>query len=82
MRRMASWIDSLGDARLVVIECGAGQAIPTVRVTSQNVVRELGGTLVRINTREPEVPAGHVSLPMGAFDALLALDARMYAHLS
>ncbi len=79
MRRMVSWIDSLDDARLVVIECGAGQMIPTVRITSQSVVRELGGTLVRINTDEPDVPAGHVSLPMGALDALLALDARVNA---
>lgn len=77
MRRMASWIDSLDDPRLVVIECGAGQAIPTVRITCENVVREVGGTLVRINTREPDVPAGHISLPMGGLDALLALDARV-----
>ncbi len=77
MRLMAAWIDSLDDARLVVIECGAGQAIPTVRATGQKLVRELGGTLVRINTRESGVPAGHVSLPMGALDALLALDARV-----
>jgi NAD-dependent SIR2 family protein deacetylase len=79
MRHMAAWIDSLDDARLVVIECGAGQAIPTVRITGQQLVRELGGTLVRINTREPDVPAGHVSLPMGALDALVALEARMNA---
>jgi hypothetical protein len=79
MRRMASWIDSLDTARLVAIECGAGEAIPTVRVTCQNAVRELGGTLIRINTREPDVPVGHVSIPMGALDALLALDARVNA---
>jgi NAD-dependent SIR2 family protein deacetylase len=79
MRRMAAWIDSLDNARFVVIECGAGQAIPTVRTTGQKLVQELGGTLVRINTREPDVPAGHVSLPMGALDALLALDAHVNA---
>jgi NAD-dependent SIR2 family protein deacetylase len=80
LRRMASWIESLDDARLVVIECGAGQAVPTVRMTSQKLVCEFGGTLVRINTREPDVPAGgHVSLPMGALGALLALDARVNA---
>jgi NAD-dependent SIR2 family protein deacetylase len=79
MRRMASWIDSLDTARLVAIECGAGEAVPTVRVTCQNAVRELGGTLIRINTREPDVPVGHVSIPTGALDALLALDARVNA---
>jgi NAD-dependent SIR2 family protein deacetylase len=76
MRRMASWISSLDNARFVVIECGAGLAVPTVRIMCQTVARELSGTLVRINTREPDVAAGNVSLTMGALDALLALDAR------
>jgi NAD-dependent SIR2 family protein deacetylase len=79
MRRMAVWIDSLDGARLVIIECGAGQAIPTVRLTCESVAQELDGNLVRINTREPDVPSGHVSLPMGALDALLALSARVNA---
>jgi NAD-dependent SIR2 family protein deacetylase len=79
MRRLGSWIESLDDARLVVIECGAGQAIPTVRVTCQNIARQHGGTLVRINPREPDVPAGHVSLSLGALGALRALDARLNA---
>jgi len=77
MQRLGSWIRSLDNARLVVIECGAGQAIPTVRVMCQNIARQRGGTLVRINPREPDVPAGHVSLPMGALGALRALDARL-----
>jgi NAD-dependent SIR2 family protein deacetylase len=76
MRRMAAWIESLDDARLVVIECGAGQAIPTVRVTCQNLARRRGGTLIRINPREPDVPAGQVSLPIGALGALRALFKR------
>jgi len=74
MRRMRAWIEALGRAPLVVIECGAGQAVPTVRITCQNIARQHGGTLVRINTREPDVPAGHVSLPLRALDALRALD--------
>jgi NAD-dependent SIR2 family protein deacetylase len=78
-RRLHSWIDSLDGARLVVIECGAGQAIPTVRITCENIVRRLGGTLVRINLREPDVPPGHVSLPVGALEALRALDAYLSA---
>jgi len=77
LRRMTSWLDSLAESRLVVVECGAGQAIPTVRVTCQNIVRRYGAVLIRINTREPDVPAGHVSLPLGALAALRALDARL-----
>ena len=77
MRRLNSWINSLDDVKLVVVECGAGRAVPTVRVTCENLARELTGTLVRINPREPDVPAGHISLSLNALDALLALDARM-----
>ncbi len=78
-RRMAAWIDSLDDARLAVIECGAGQAVPTVRIACQNMARELGGILIRVNPREPEVPAGHFSIPMNALEALISLDARITA---
>jgi len=66
-------------ARVVVIECGAGKAIPTVRLQAQRMARELGGLLVRINLREPEVAAEHVGLAMGAKAALAAIDARMAA---
>ena len=74
MRRLHDWLRALDDARLVVIECGAGTAIPTVRITCQNIARECGGVLLRINPREHDVHAGHVSIPMGALNALRALD--------
>ena len=79
MQRMNSWIDSLGDAKLVVVEAGAGKAIPTVRVTCEKLVRAFAGTLVRINPREVDVPTGHVSIPMNALDALRTLDKRIHA---
>ena len=69
--------ESLDGAKLVVIECGAGQAIPTVRLTCEEIAERYGGTLIRINTREPEVPAGHVSIPLGALAALEAIDERI-----
>jgi NAD-dependent SIR2 family protein deacetylase len=75
--RMKSWLDSLGKSSLVIVECGAGQAVPTVRVACQNFARQYGATLIRINTREHDVPRGHVSLPLGALAALAALDARL-----
>jgi NAD-dependent SIR2 family protein deacetylase len=76
MNRLTSWLESLGGkSRLVVVECGAGQAVPTVRIACQNIARQCGGTLIRINTREPDVPPGQVSLPLAALAALEALDA-------
>jgi NAD-dependent SIR2 family protein deacetylase len=71
----STWRRSLGsDARLVVVECGAGMAIPTVRAASERLVERPRATLIRINVREPEVPDGHIGLAMGARDALLAMD--------
>jgi hypothetical protein len=77
MRRMTSWLDRLDGAKLAVIECGAGEAIPTVRLTCQRIARDYGATLIRINTREADIPSGHVSLPLGALAALDAIDERL-----
>jgi NAD-dependent SIR2 family protein deacetylase len=76
-RRMSDWLKSLPGRRLVVIECGAGMAIPTVRRTSERLAEI--GTLVRINVRDPAVPAGGLSLPVGALEGLRAIDRRLAA---
>ncbi|OQO92826.1 NAD-dependent protein deacetylase [Saccharomonospora piscinae] len=60
---------------LAVVELGAGLAVPTVRRQAE-LASAAGGTLVRINPREPQVRHGRgVSLPVGALEALTALDA-------
>lgn len=71
--RFARWIERLGDARVAVVECGAGTAIPSVRLFCERLSRSRGA-LVRINVREPDVPAGGVGLPLGALEALTAID--------
>ena len=60
----------------VVIELGAGTAVPSVRHFSQFIVRQHGGRLVRINLREPEVDGRNdVGLAIGALDALKEIAA-------
>jgi NAD-dependent SIR2 family protein deacetylase len=74
------WVDLLPAdirGRMVVIECGAGTAIPTVRHFSEQIARHFGGLLVRINVRESDVPSEHVALPMGAKAALTEIAGRM-----
>jgi NAD-dependent SIR2 family protein deacetylase len=75
-RRMDAWLTELGGPRLVIVELGAGKAVPTVRRTSEDIARRSRGTLIRINPREPDVPASHLSLPMGALAALRAISER------
>jgi NAD-dependent SIR2 family protein deacetylase len=76
-RRLQSWLASIAGARVVVVECGAGKAIPTVRHACEEIARRHRGTLIRINPRDPEVPDGQISLPMGAYQALRAIDERL-----
>jgi len=70
--RLERWLADLG--RPVVIEIGAGTAIPSVRHFSQRVIYEFGGRLIRINPRESEAPTSRdVGLAMGAMEALEAI---------
>lgn len=75
--RLDSWLAGLQDAKLVVVECGAGKAIPSARIFGESLVRNTGGRLIRINVRESGVPGGAIGLAMGAREALLALDRRI-----
>jgi NAD-dependent SIR2 family protein deacetylase len=68
-RHFQSWLNGLTPGRLVVLEFGAGGAVPTVRMQSESLAARLG-RLIRVNPRESEVPKGHVGLAMGALDAV------------
>jgi NAD-dependent SIR2 family protein deacetylase len=74
--RLAEWTWRVRAARapLVVVELGAGTGVPTVRMASERAAAEPGTTLIRINVREPLVPAGHVGIAQGALAALTAVD--------
>ena len=61
--------------RPIVIEIGAGSAIPSVRHFSQRVIHDHGGRLVRINPREFSVPLSKdVGIAAGAKEALEAIE--------
>ena len=70
--RYGAWLAEVKRAggRIVVIEIGAGEAIPTVRMQAEAVARRFGGRLVRINPRDARVPAGEVAVVMGAVEGL------------
>lgn len=71
--RMRDWLQQVAGP-LVIIECGAGTSVPTVRYTSEGVVGRHRATLVRVNLREPEVPRGQLGLAMGALEALEGIE--------
>jgi NAD-dependent SIR2 family protein deacetylase len=73
--RLRGWLDRMADRRLVIVELGAGTAVPTVRLTCERIAATFDdATLIRINPREPQVPPGGIALPLGALAALELLD--------
>jgi NAD-dependent SIR2 family protein deacetylase len=74
---LEAWLSGLAGAPLVVIELGAGTAVPTVRNLSDRLVRRPRTTLVRINPREPHGPPGTLGVAMGAAAACAALERRL-----
>jgi NAD-dependent SIR2 family protein deacetylase len=60
--------------KLVIVEIGAGTAIPTVRLTGERTARKYNGTIVRINPRETEIdPSLGISIPLGGLRGIEAL---------
>ncbi|MFO0959282.1 MAG: Sir2 family NAD-dependent protein deacetylase [Isosphaeraceae bacterium] len=74
--RLSRWLGGLDRARVVVVECGAGRSIPTIRLACEDIAGQFGGLLVRINPREPQVPRGHIGIASAALEALRTLDRR------
>ena len=68
------WVRENRRVPMAIVECGAGTGVPTVRMTAQGMIPGNNATLIRINTREPQVPPGHIGLPMAARDALTRID--------
>ncbi|MBP7565485.1 MAG: NAD-dependent deacetylase [Burkholderiaceae bacterium] len=78
-RRLRQWLARA--ARPVVVELGAGTAIPSVRHFSHAVLHAHGGRLVRINPRESSVPSPRdVGLASGAHAALQAIAGLLGPH--
>ena len=77
--RLRRWLDAAG--RLVVVEIGAGTAIPSVRHFSHAALIDHDAVLVRINPREPEVPRSRdISIMGPALGALRAIDEALSAQ--
>lgn len=79
-RRCQDWLQNLQaqGLRPVIVELGAGTAVPSVRHFSARTRRALaaqGAALIRINPQHTDVPGPQdVALPMGALAALQRLD--------
>ena len=76
-RNFDEFVTDHRDVTLVVIEMGAGTAIPTIRYTSERVGSRPGATVIRINPREAQISPPHLSLPCGALDGVRGIEAAL-----
>lgn len=67
---LAGWLQKARGKKIVVLELGAGLAVPTVRAFSEQLMRRNNATLVRINPREALGPPGTISIAAGALATL------------
>ena len=72
-QRLESWLSVIDLGSTVVVEVGAGTALPTVRHFGERLL-SAGGALVRVNPRESHGPAGTISIPMGGLEGLSAIQ--------
>jgi NAD-dependent SIR2 family protein deacetylase len=72
--RYDDFVRERGEDRLLVIELGAGTAVATIRDMTERLGALPGATVVRINPREPEIEAPHLSIPQGALEGLGGID--------
>jgi NAD-dependent SIR2 family protein deacetylase len=79
--RLDDWLERLDEhkSKLVVIELGAGVALPTVRQVSERMVKRLSGKLIRINLRDEKAPHGEISMRLGAAEAMAKICGRALA---
>lgn len=76
-RAFDSWLTEARGCRVLVIEIGAGTAIPTIRRISERAAERPRATLVRINPQAIDEDGRFVVLPLGALQALSSINANL-----
>lgn len=69
--RFEVWLAKVRLQNLVVIEIGAGNALPTVRRLSDSLT---DAKLIRINPNDTDVPPHGLALKSGALEALIKIN--------
>jgi NAD-dependent SIR2 family protein deacetylase len=72
--RYTDWLAGLHGRRVVIIECGAGTAIPTVRLAARRIAEISRGTLIRINPTITEGDESAIALRLPALQALTRIQ--------
>ncbi len=70
--RFYSWLkeQTTNNLSIVVLEIGAGIAVPSIRYLSEQIIDNYHATLIRINPRDTKVTYGELNIGLGALEAL------------
>ena len=71
--RYNAWVRNVSTDNLVVVEIGAGKAVPTVRWECESHQAKL----IRINPRDGEAPADGISIAAGGLEAILEIHSHL-----
>ncbi len=75
-KRYNQFMDKHSGNKILVIEMGAGTAIPTIRATSERIGYNCpDAKVIRLNLRESEIRSPHIGIPCGALEGLKEIDA-------
>jgi len=69
-----AFLQRYGESRMVVVEMGAGSALPTIRNLSERLGRRSNTTVLRINPREAQIRTPHFSFSGGAVEVLSQIE--------
>ena len=69
-KHFRAFLGKYADSGLLVIELGAGTAVPTIRHLSNRLGDTYDASVVRINPREAQIEAPHIPISLGALEGL------------
>jgi NAD-dependent SIR2 family protein deacetylase len=75
--RFDAFLSDNRETPLVIIEIGAGSALPTIRNLSEQLGRLRQARVLRINPREPQIGAPHLSFAAGAVATLQQIETQL-----
>ena len=70
--RFNDFLTKMKGEKVVVVEIGAGMAVPTIRMLGEQLKWTMDATLVRINPRECE--GGDIEIPLSGLECLRQID--------
>jgi len=75
--RFKKWLFEMGDKKIVIIEIGAGTAVPTVRYESESILNSNNAHLVRINPRDSHTSPGQTSITLNGLEGIKRITEKL-----